>query len=410
MGWREDLSVLRHRSVRAFLAARFTSMLGGSIAPIALAFAVLDVSDSAAALGVVLAARSIPNVLFMLIGGVVADRLPRHLVLVAANSLCALTQAIAATLLVTGNAQIWQLAALEALNGVAAAFLFPAQTGVLPALVDREELPQANALAGFIRSTALIGGGAIAGVIVGFAGPAAGLYIDAATFVIAAALLAGLTMPPVDRTGSSMLTDLRDGWTEFVSRQWVWVIVAAFGLINVIWAASWQTLGPVIADDTFGRAGWGIASACFGLGLVAGGVLMIRVKPRYPLRVGMLGILAYLPAIVLLVAAPYTILIALAAFLVGVGSECFGIGWETALGQHIPLDKLSRVSSYDALGSFVAIPVGQLSVGYLAAGVGVTAVELSGAVAVAGLVGATLAFASVRNLVRVGATARSEQR
>src|SRR6266508_2074493 len=187
MGWREDLSVLRHRSVRAFLAARFTSMLGGSIAPIALAFAVLDVSDSAAALGVVLAARSIPNVLFMLIGGVVADRLPRHLVLVAANSLCALTQAIAATLLVTGNAQIWQLVALEALNGVAAAFLFPAQTGVLPALVDREELPQANALAGFIRSTALIGGGAIAGVIVGFAGPAAGLYIDAATFVIAAA-------------------------------------------------------------------------------------------------------------------------------------------------------------------------------------------------------------------------------
>src|SRR6266508_4335736 len=291
MGWREDLSVLRHRSVRAFLAARFTSMLGGSIAPIALAFAVLDVSDSAAALGVVLAARSIPNVLFMLIGGVVADRLPRHLVLVAANSLCALTQAIAATLLVTGNAQIWQLAALEALNGVAA------------------------------------------------------------TFVIAAALLAGLTMPPVERTGSSMLTDLRDGWTEFVSRQWVWVIVAAFGLINVIWAACWQTLGPVIADDTFGRAGWGIASACFGLGLVAGGVLMIRVKPRYPLRVGMLGILAYLPAIVLLVAAPYTILIALAAFLVGIGSECFGIGWETALGQHIPLDKLSRVSSYDALRS-----------------------------------------------------------
>ncbi len=405
MGWREDLAVLRHRDVRAFLLARFTSVLGGSIAPIALAFAVLDVSHSAGALGVVLAARSIPNVVFMLVGGVVSDRLPRHLVMVTANSLCALTQAMAATLLVSGHAHVWQLAAIEAVNGTAAAFLLPAQTGVLPSLVSTAELPQANALSGFIRSAAMIGGGAAAGVIVGFAGPATGLFIDAATFAIAAVILARLTLPRIQRASTSMLRDLRDGWTEFVSREWVWVIVAAFMLINMTWSACWQTLGPVIADDTFGRAGWGIASACFGAGLVAGGIVMIRVKPRYPLRIGMLGILAYIPALVMLVVAPRTAVIAAAAFLVGIGSECFGIGWETALGQHIPLERLSRVSSYDALGSFVAIPLGQLSVGYLTGVLSVRAVELAGAVLLVLLVVATLASASVRGLTRADAPA-----
>jgi MFS family permease len=400
MGWREDLAVLRHRDVRTFLAARFTSLLGASIAPIALAFAVLDVSDSAAALGVVLAARSIPNVIFLLIGGVIADRLPRHRVLVVANSVCALTQAAAATLLVTGQAQIWQLAAIEAVNGTAAAFALPASMGVLPALVDRAELPQANAVAGFARSVAVIGGGAAAGVIVGFAGPATGLYIDALSFLIAALLIARLSMPRIERAASSILHDLREGWSEFVSRQWVWTVVAAFGLINMVWAACWYTLGPVIADDTFGRAGWGVTSACFGVGLVVGGLTMIRLKPRHPLRLGVAAMLVQAPALVLLVLAPYTAVMAVVGFAVGVGWEWFGIGWETALGQHIPLDKLSRVSSYDALGSFVAIPVGQLSVGYVAAAAGVRTVELVGAALLGVLVLAMLAVPSVWRLDR----------
>ena len=395
--------MLRHRDVRTFLLARFTSLIGNTIAPIALAFAVLDVSDSPAALGLVLAARSIPNVVFLLVGGVVADRLPRHLVIVTANTICFVTQALAAALLVSGHARIWQLVVIEALNGAAAAFSMPAMAGILAAIVPRDELPQAAAVSGFARSIALVGGGAVAGVIVGFVGPAAGLFIDAASFGLAALLLRGLRLPPIEREPSTMLRDLREGWTEFVSRQWVWVIVVAFGLLNATWAACWMTLGPVIADDSFGRTGWGIASAGFGAGLIVGGLVMIRVKPVYPLRVGMFGTLLATSALLSLVLAPHVLTMTAAAFLAGIGFELFGIAWDSSVSQHVPTDKLSRVFSYDMLGSFIAMPVGQLSAGYLADAFGVRAVELWGAVLYGGLALATVAVPSVWALRRIDA-------
>ena len=400
MGFRQDLAVLRHRDVRVFLSARFISILGSAIAPVALVFAVLDVSHSAGAVGTVLAARSIPNIVFLLIGGVIADRLPRHLVLVAANTISGLTQGLAAALVLTGHATIWQLAAIEAVNGVASAFVMPAMTGILPSIVDRDDLPQANAVSGFARSVALIGGGAVAGVIVGFTGPGVGLAVDGVTFCLAAFLLSRLRIPRIVRDHTSVIHDLRVGWTEFVSRQWVWVIVLAFGLLNMIFSACYNTLGPVIANDTFGRAGWGIVSAGFGAGLIVGGIVMIRVKPKYPLRNGMLGVLLAAPIFVCLALAPNTIAVAAMAFVVGIGFEMFGIGWETALGQHIPLDKMSRVSSYDLLGSFIANPVGQLSVGYVAAVVSIKAVELYGAALHILIVFATLLVPSVWRLQR----------
>lgn len=405
MSWRDDLAVLRHRDVRTFLLARFTSLLGNTIAPIALAFAVLDVSDSPAALGLVLAARSIPNVVFLLVGGVVSDRLPRHLVIVTANTVCFVTQLLAAALLISGHAQIWQLAVIEAVNGAAAAFSMPAMAGVLAAIVPRDQLPQAAAVSGFARSVALVGGGAVAGVIVGFVGPAAGLIIDALSFGVAALMLRRLRLPPIEREPSTMLRDLREGWSEFVARQWVWVIVLAFGLLNATWAACWITLGPVIADDSFGRTGWGIASAGFGAGLIAGGLVMIRLKPLHPLRIGMFGILIQTPALACLVLAPHIVSVAAAAFVSGVGAEFFGIAWESSLSQHIPTDKLSRVFSYDMLGSFVAMPVGQLSAGYLAESLGIRALELWGALLYGVLALATVAVPSVWTLRRVDTAA-----
>jgi MFS family permease len=399
--WREDLAVLRHRDVRIFVSARFISMLGSSIAPIALVFAVLDVSDAASAVGLVLAARSIPNVVFLLLGGVISDRLPRKLVLIVANTVSGLTQALAAGLVLSGHAQIWQLAAIEAVNGIASAFVMPAMTGILPSIVARDELPQANAISGFARSVATIGGSAVAGVIVGFTGPGVGLAVDAVTFGIAALLVFRLALPHIERARSSMIEDLRVGWTEFVSRQWVWVIVLSFGLLNMIFSACYSTLGPVIANDTFGRAGWGAVSACFGAGLIAGGIVMIRLKPRYPLRIGMFGVLLSAPIFVCLAVAPNTVAVAAMAFVVGIGFEMFGIGWETALGQHVPIEKLSRVSSYDMLGSFIAIPAGQLTVGYVAAVVSIKAVELYGAGIHIVLVLLTLAVPSVWRLQRL---------
>jgi MFS family permease len=177
--------------------------------------------------------------------------------------------------------------------------------------------------------------------------------------------------------------------------------VLAFALLNLIYTACYQVLGPVIADRTFGRAGWGVVSACFGAGLVASGIIMLRLKPRRPLRTGMLGMLLTVPVMLCLALVPQLWAMAIAAFVLGVGFDIFGISWETALGQHVPIDKLSRVSSYDMLGSFIAGPVGQLTVGYVAVAISAKAVELYGAALFVLITVVTLVVPSVWNLRRL---------
>lgn len=397
----EALAPLRHVRYRYFLGARFASLLGSAIAPIALAFAVLDLTHSASALGTVLAARTIPMVVLMLFGGVIADRFRRHVVLVVSHVVCFATQALAATLLLTGAAEVWHLASIEAVNGAAAAFTFPAMTGLLPHLVPRAQLQHANALSGLVRNVTMIGGASAGGVIVGFVGPGWGLAVDALSFAVAAALLARLRLPMAERLEkSTMLRDLRVGWWEFVARRWVWVIVVAFGLLNAIQAGAFATLGPVVADETFGRVGWGMVASAQGAGLVVGALVLLRFRPRHPMRLGMAGMLCEVPVLLVLGLVPSAPGLAVAAFFAGVGGAMFGIAWETALQQHVPGDRLSRVSSYDALGSFVAIPVGQLLAGPLAAVFGVREVIGVGAVFYAVIAAATLVERSVWTLER----------
>ncbi|MEQ4209730.1 MFS transporter [Actinopolymorpha sp. B9G3] len=395
------LAPLRRVPYRYYLGARFASLLGNAIAPIALAFAVLDLTGSAAALGMVLAARTIPMVVLMLYGGVIADRFRRHVVLVLANALCFATQGLAAGLLLSGTAELWHLAAIEAVNGAAVAFTMPAMQGLMPHLVPREELQQANALGGLVRNATVIGGASAGGAIVGFVGPGWGLAVDALSFGVAAALLTRLRLPATDRLErSTVLHDLRVGWREFVARRWVWVIVVAFGVLNAIQAGALQALGPVIADETFGRVGWGLVNSAQAVGLVIGGLVLLRYRPRHPMRLGMAGMLTLVPVYLVLGLFPSLWLLMLVIFVAGFGMELFGIGWETALQHHIPHEKLSRVASYDMLGSLVALPVGQLLAGPLAEAYGARDVIVVGAMIYAGVVVLTLVDRSVWTLQR----------
>ena len=397
----EALAPLRNATFRYYVGARFATLLGNAIAPIAVAFAVLDLTHSVSALGIVLAARTIPMVVLMLFGGVIADRFPRHVVLVVANVLGFATQGLAATLLLTGMAEVWHLAAIEAINGAAIAFALPAMQGIMPHLVPRGQLQQANALNGLVRSTTMIGGATAGGVIVGFLGPGWGLAVDAVSFASAAALLSRLGLPASDRVErSTILHDLHVGWREFVSRRWVWVVVAAFCLLNAIQAGAFSTLGPVVADETFGRIGWGIVGSAMSVGLVAGGLVLLRFRPRHPMRVGMAGMLCEVPLLLVLGLAPSVWLLVLVAFVAGVGVELFSVAWETALQQHVPNEKLSRVASYDMLGSLVALPAGQLLAGPLAAAFGIQEVIAVGAGLYAVIVALTLADRSVWSLRR----------
>ena len=395
----DSLAPLRDRSFRIFFLGRAVSMLGSAMAPIALAFAVLDLTGSATALGVVLAARSVPMAGFMLIGGVVADRFSRSTVLRASHLGAALTQGAVAVLLLTGQAELWMIVVLEFANGTLVAFTFPALMGVVPQLVRREELQQANAMMAFTRNATSMVGPALAGLLVVSFGSGWAIAVDALTYGVAAVCMGLLAVPAFVRTDqTSMLHDLRVGWTEFRSREWVWVIVAAFGVMNMIYAGLWLTLGPSIAQDTIGERSWGLALSAEAAGFFVMSVLLLWWSIRYPLRAGMIGMLIGVAPLLALGLAPDVVLLVALAALAGAAGEVFDVGWSTALQEHVPGDVLSRVASYDALGSFVAIPVGQLLAGPLALLLGTREVVLLGSGVYVVVVLASLTSRSVRDL------------
>jgi Transmembrane secretion effector len=357
---------LAEREFRLLFVARTVSSLGGAVAPVGLAFAVLDLTGSKADLGYVLAARAVPTVVFILFGGVWADRLPRHLVMVACNVVSGASQALVAALLLSGQAQIWELMALSAVNGASSAFFFPASQGLLQ---------QGNALLRMGQNATLIFGAALGGALVAATSPGVTIAIDAASFLVAAAVTAAMTMParpPAER--SSMLEDLRVGWGEFWSRTWLWAIVLQFGITNAAETGALSVLGPAVAKAHLGgAAAWGAILTCQAVGLIVGGLVILRWRPR---RLLLVATLSYLVNVVVLFALAVPVplaLIALAAVVSGAGREGFGINWDTVYQEQIPPDRLSRVVAYDALGSFVLIPIGLAVVGPIAAAIGTRA-------------------------------------
>jgi MFS family permease len=362
---RLQLGPLRERSFRFLFLGRTTAFVGNAFANVALAFAVLDLTGSKADLGFVLAARSIPQVLFLLVGGIWADRLPRHRVMVASNVASGLSQGAIAFLLLTGQAEVWHIAALAAVNGLVSAFFFPAAVGIVPQTVSQGLLQPANAILRLGSNASWIVGAAVGGLVVGLTSPGVGLAVDSAAFFLGALFISMIRLPPGLRMeASNFLTELKEGWREFIGRTWLWVIVLQFGFCNAITVGSEGVLGPAIANDHLGgAAAWGLILTAQSLGLIAGGLILLRLRPRRLLLAATLGYLLTIPFLLgLSVPMSALALIALAA-IAGIGNETFGILWDTTMQQEIPQEKLSRVSSYDALGSFVLIPFGVAIVG-----------------------------------------------
>ena len=374
MQLREALAVLGERDFRNLFFARSISFLGSSFAPVALAFAVLDdLNASPSALGLVLAASWVPQIVFILVGGVWADRLPRNIVMVTSDVVMAAAQASVAALLLLDRAEIWHLFALQLVRGTASAFFFPASTGVVPTIVSAARLQQANALLRLTHSGAAVFGAALAGVAVAVVGSGWALAVDAATFLGSAAFLLRIRLPrrePSDR--SSFVRELLEGWSEFASRTWLWTIVVQFMFVNGFAHSAILVLGPAVAkEDLGGAAAWGLILSAEAAGMILGGLVALRAQPARILLVATLAIFLFAPVPLLLaVPAPLGVII-VAAVALGVGVEIFGVMWDTAMQQQIPEEKLSRVYSYDALGSFVAIPIGMTVVGPISQAIGV---------------------------------------
>ncbi len=354
---------------RWFLSAQVVSLLGSSMAPVALAFGVLDASGSTSDLGVVLTAHMVPLLAFLLVGGAVADRLPRRTVLVAAHLGSALARGGVAALLLTGRYALLPVAALAFLGGVLAAFTTPALRGIVPQLVPGVRVRQANALLASVRNSTKILGPSLSGIVVAVAGGGPAIAFDALTYLLAAGFLARLSLaaaPTSPRPSSRMLADIRDGWTAFRHVRWVWTVSLCFCVINLVQVGTWQILGPVLTRQLSGEEAWGFVLSARGIGMLVMSALMYRLVVRHLLRLGQLmSVLGALPLLALgaRLPAPWLIAVALVA---GLGSSIAAVGWETSLQEHIPAHMLSRVSSYDDLLSYIAIPIGQLGVGLLA--------------------------------------------
>jgi MFS family permease len=385
MRLRVAAGALAERNFRLLFSSSTISGLGDGISIVALVFAVLEVSDSAVALGLVLAARQIADAAIVLAAGVWADRLPRHLVLIAVAVVQGVAQAVTGALVLTGSATILMLVILQAIYGLAEGFYLPASTGLIPATISPGRLQEANALLGLSRNGTRIVGPAIGGALVALGSPGSALLADAASFAAAALLLVPLRLPARAEVAEakSFFVELRQGWSEFRRQTWIWTTIVFFGIGNFAFASYW-VLGPVISKRELGGApAWAALTAAFSVGALIGGVLAIRIRPKKPLAASCMAAWVFLlQPLGMGLGLPLPVLIAISV-VAGCGLAIHITLWFTVFQQNVPAESISRVSSYDSFGSFVLLPLGAALAGPIAAVVGVQETLIGAAIVIA---------------------------
>ncbi len=395
------LAPLREPMFRRLALGRVTTYLGNAVAPVALAFAVLDLTGSVVALGLVVGARSVANVALLLVGGILADRLPRGVILSGASLAAAASQAATALAVLLGFASVPLLVVLSVVNGAVSAASLPAASALTPQTVPPTMIRQANAVARMGTNTALIVGSSLGGMLTAMTRPGWAMAATAVVFALAAHWYARVHAPEIDIDAPTRpLADLREGWTEFSSRTWLWSIVVVFMVVNAAVVGGTQVLGPSIADGSFGRMAWGFILGAQTVGGLVGGVLASRWQPRRALWFGTVAVSVEAVPLLLLAHVPVVVPLLVANFVGGVAIEQFAVAWDVSLQENVPADKLARVYSYDAVGSFAAIPIGEIATGPVA-GVFGTAATLTGlAVLVAVATGVAALVPSIRGLTR----------
>ena len=310
-------AVLQVQPLRHYLAGQTLSAFGDSLMPIALVFAVLEHGGGAAAVGWVLLASRLPAIVLALLGGAISDRVDRRRVLLLTDVSRCLLQATCAALLLTGHAQLWALAGLQALSGTASALFTPAAAGLVRTLAPPALLTQANALQGLTRNTVSLAGLALAGALVATVGPGWAFALDAATFAASAAFLARLPgLPPSAAVTETLWRSAVHGVTETFRRRWLWTSIVYVATLNLVAVCPFLVLGPVIAQQQLGgaAAAWSTIALGYASGSIGGNALILRWSPPHPLRAAFLGALALIPLLCLLAAAaPVPVLVAAAA-------------------------------------------------------------------------------------------------
>lgn len=345
-----------------------------------MSFGVLGLPGATAKdLGTVLAAQAIPVVIMLPFGGVLADRLPRALVIAVTDIVLSVFIGTAGFLFITGQATVLNLALIHVVAGILQALWWPAFPGLVPAVMQERDLQRANGLLAIGSNGGLVFGTAVGGIITAFIGPGWAILIDAGTFLIAGALVWTFRdVAPAGNSDSSMFADLHDGWRTFLSFRWVWAIVAAFSVIVACMRAGFDVAGPVLMKTEYsGAASWAVIQTGQSIGYVLGAMLATRLRPARPLVYCLIFTLT-MPLLLLMLAlqAPLWML-AIGGVLIGSCWDQWGVYWTTALQTHVPRESLSRVSSFDAMGSLVFGPVGLAVAGPAIAAIGVSGVMLA---------------------------------
>ncbi|HEY2490250.1 MAG TPA: MFS transporter [Streptosporangiaceae bacterium] len=401
--------VLGLRDFRLLLADRLLAPAAFAFSLVAVAFAVLDSTGSTADLSYVLVAQIAPSLVFTLIGGVFADRMPPQRVIIAGNLMIALGEGTFGLLVLTGQARLWQMIVLECVTGTGMAVFYPASQALLPRLVPGELLTQASALSRLAMNAGQMAGAAVAGLVVAAIGPGWALAICGVGMLGTVPVLLSLSAADGDRSaGRGLWRELRDGWSEFRSRTWLWTIVAQYCIILMAWYGGFMVLGPAVARSHLGGpAAWGAITAAESVGLIAGGLMSLRFSPRRPmLFVVLMGMTIAVPTLSLAMLWPLPLVCA-CAFGAGLAVEVMMVQWTVALARHIPPDKLARVSSYDAVGSTMTMPVGALVAGPLAAAIGVSATQYAAVLLILASSALALVPRQIRT-IRSGAAAAPE--
>lgn len=401
---RESTGALSERNFRLLWLGQTGSTFGDGLTFVAIAFAVIGLSGSATDIGLVFAAYSLPNVVFLLAGGVWADRLPRNLVMLTTDGVRAIVQAGLAYLLFTGAAEIWHLIVVAALHGTSSAFFVPAATGLMPQVVSQPRLQQANALMAISRSMAFIVGPAVSGVIVAASGPGWVFAIDSGTYVLSGITLAALRIdrPAAVTERAPFISELAHGWREVRSRDWLIASLLAFSLSN-IGLGAFMVLGPLIIDrELGGAADWGLILTVGAFGALLGGAVALRWKPGRPLLIGFLVMLVGVSRTLSLIPPLPVLVLALTSLATMMAITLSNTLWETVLQERIPQASLSRVSSYDWMVSLVFQPVAFALVGPLADAIGEgQTLFIATVILVAGNAGILVLVPSVRRMKRL---------
>jgi len=392
------LGPLRERDFRLLAAARTISFFGTNLAPIAVAFAVLDLTGSATDTGIAFACWTLAQISTLLIGGVIADRLPRRLVMVASDSANFCIRAGMGALLVSGHARIWELFVLQALGGAATAFYSPASSGLVPETVPPALLQQANGVMSIARYLAFPIGAAAGGAIVATVGSGWALLLDAGTYATSALLLTRIRLSPRARTATApnFVRELREGWDAFTEQTWVWLLTLWISLYFLVTYAPFFVLGPYIAKHHMhGAAGWAVVVTGEGIGALLGGIVGLRLRPRRTMvSIGGLFAATGLQSVLLAAHAPVAT-VGVAAALAGFAFSFGTVIWETSLQHTIAPDKLARVSAYNWMGAMAFLPAGYAIAGPVAQMIGMSTALLAGA---GWIVASTLAVICVRDV------------